>query len=61
MYRIKETILTSTLSQYSIQKRFCFIWFNISVDARYVCSLAEAQKWLRLKKKGYTPDKFYYE
>lgn len=60
-YRVKEKKISPNYSEYKIQQKHCFFWFEVVVDCRYLTSLAEAQRWIKLKKRGIPVDTFYYE
>jgi len=67
MYRIVETNICDEFQpkwatfEYKIQRRIFFVWFDVIVDLRYVRTIKEARRWIRLTKKGYKTRKVYYE
>jgi hypothetical protein len=61
MYRIKEITVTPTYSEFKIERKFLWFWVTVNVPEQYLCSLLEASKWIRLKEKGFNPNKYYYE
>lgn len=60
-YRVKETAITPTHSEYKIQRRIFFMWFDVDVNPKYECSLLAAQRWVKLKERGYPVEKYFYE
>lgn len=60
MYRIKETKITATFSEYRIQRRICFIWFTVIINPKYECSLQTARQWIAYKEVGYPVQQYYY-
>ena len=60
-YRVKETQITDTYSEFSIEQRIFFMWFAVGVHSKYLASLEEARKWIILKQKGYPVTSYYYE
>ena len=61
MYRIKEIHKSQHFSELTIQRRIYFIWWNVTVDDKYLSSLSEARNWIKMKMEGYAVTNYYYD